>query len=176
MKLIFIYGPPGVGKFTVAKQLAKITGYKLFHNHLTNDLVESIFVRGTKIFSKLVAKYRFELIETAARENIKGLIFTYVYAKPNDDKEVGKIVKSVEKYGGKAYFVRLFCERKELLRRLKHPQRKKYRKLKNKKILDRIMKKYELFSDFEHKNNLVINNTKLSPLKVAKEIKKYYKL
>jgi len=176
MKLIFIYGPPGIGKFTVAKQLARITGYKLFHNHLTNDLVESIFDRGTKIFSKLVSKYRLELIEAAARENIKGLIFTYVYAKPEDDKQVKMFIKGVEKHRGKVYFVRLTCEEKELLRRLKHPQRKKYRKIKNKKVFGKLMNKYDLCSDFEHKNNLVIDNTKLSAKTVAKKIKDYYKL
>ncbi len=35
MRLVFIYGPPGVGKLTVARELAALTGFKLFHNHLT---------------------------------------------------------------------------------------------------------------------------------------------
>jgi len=35
MKLVFIYGPPAVGKLTVANALAKVTGFKVFHNHLT---------------------------------------------------------------------------------------------------------------------------------------------
>jgi tRNA uridine 5-carbamoylmethylation protein Kti12 len=32
MKLIFLYGPPAVGKLTVAQELVTLTGYKLFHN------------------------------------------------------------------------------------------------------------------------------------------------
>lgn len=43
MKLIFIYGQPAVGKLTVAKELEKITGYKILHNHLFVDLVRSVF-------------------------------------------------------------------------------------------------------------------------------------
>lgn len=54
MKLIFLYGPPAVGKFTVGKVLVKLTGYKLFHNQLTSDLVESIFDRGVEPFSGFV--------------------------------------------------------------------------------------------------------------------------
>ena len=34
MKHLFLYGAPAVGKLTVAKELADLTGYKLFHNHL----------------------------------------------------------------------------------------------------------------------------------------------
>ena len=43
MNLVFIYGPPAVGKLTVAKELSLITGYPLFHNHLTRDLVHELF-------------------------------------------------------------------------------------------------------------------------------------
>jgi tRNA uridine 5-carbamoylmethylation protein Kti12 len=35
VKLIFISGMPAVGKLTVAQELAKLTGYRPFHNHLT---------------------------------------------------------------------------------------------------------------------------------------------
>ncbi len=43
MRLVFIYGPPGVGKLTVATALATLTGYRLCHNHLTVNLVTALF-------------------------------------------------------------------------------------------------------------------------------------
>ncbi len=43
MKLIFIYGPPAVGKTTVGRELANITGYKFFYNHLTVPAAKAIF-------------------------------------------------------------------------------------------------------------------------------------
>ena len=43
MKLIIIFGPPAVGKMTVGYELAKITGLRLFHNHMTIDLVLNFF-------------------------------------------------------------------------------------------------------------------------------------
>jgi len=85
MKLIFIYGPPAVGKLTVAQELAKITGYKIFHNHLTIDLLEPIFERGTTIFAKTVDKYRLELIEAAAKKQEKrarGVVKLWLYTYP----------------------------------------------------------------------------------------------
>jgi hypothetical protein len=39
MKLTFIYGLPATGKLTIAVELAAMTGYKLFHNHLVVDLL-----------------------------------------------------------------------------------------------------------------------------------------
>jgi len=87
MKLIFIYGPPATGKLTVARELSKLTGYKIFHNHLTADLVSSFFPFGTKAYSDLVARIRLDLIETAAKNKVRGVIFTFVYG--------------IETYGGR---------------------------------------------------------------------------
>ena len=33
--LVQIIGPQAVGKMTVGQELSKITGYKLFYNHMT---------------------------------------------------------------------------------------------------------------------------------------------
>jgi len=37
--LLVLYGPAASGKYTIAKELAAITGWSLFHNHLTVDLL-----------------------------------------------------------------------------------------------------------------------------------------
>ena len=176
MKLIYIYGPPAVGKLTVARELAKLTDYKVFHNHLTSDLVESVFDRGTKTFTRLNIKYRYEIIGTAAQENIKGLIVTFVYAQPDDDKYIEKIVNKVKKHKGQVYFVQLICDVATLKKRLKHPARKEFAKLKRVKPFKEILNQYKLFESVPYDNNLIINNTKLSPKKAAQKIKKLFKL
>jgi replication-associated recombination protein RarA len=35
MKLL-LYGPPAVGKLTIAKEIARLTGFKVAHAHLTS--------------------------------------------------------------------------------------------------------------------------------------------
>jgi len=41
---------PASGKLTVATELAKLTRFKLFHNHVSIQFVKSIFEFGTKPF------------------------------------------------------------------------------------------------------------------------------
>jgi len=176
MKLIFLYGPPAVGKLTVAKELSRITGYKVFHNHLTIDLVESVLDWGTRRFWGLVDKYRLELIETAAREKVDGRIFTFVYAKSLDDRFVRKVVRRVERHGGEVDFVHLYCDRAELFKRLKNPFRKAFRKMKKARTLRDLLRKYEILSNVPYTRNLAIDNTRLSPRRVARMIIRHYDL
>src|SRR3712207_8263459 len=35
--LLFLHGPPAVGKLTVARRVAELTGWRLFHNHLRSE-------------------------------------------------------------------------------------------------------------------------------------------
>jgi len=175
MKLIVIYGPPAAGKLTVARELARITGYKLFHNQLTVDLVISLFDRGTKQFDYYINKYRYELLEAAAKNKVN-CIFTFVYAKDEDDKIVSKFIRIIEKHKGKLCFVNLYCHKKTLRQRVKDDSRKMHRKIRDIKTLNHILNRYELFHPIPHRKSLIIDNTHISAKKVAKMIKRHYKL
>jgi shikimate kinase len=54
MKLIIIYGPEATGKLTIAKELAKATGFRLFHNHVSVDVAKTFFDFGMAEFGELV--------------------------------------------------------------------------------------------------------------------------
>jgi hypothetical protein len=174
MKLIVIYGPPAVGKLTVAKELEKLIGFKLFHNHLTTNIARLIF----KISSKKIAlhrKLRLVCIEAAAEGNIN-LIFTYCYAGKNSNSFVKKMVHSVNKNKGKVLFVQLSCEKNEQYKRVKNISRKKYKKINDADLLKNKLNKIDFFQSIPVKNNLIIDNTKISAKKAALMIKEHYKL
>lgn len=173
MKLIVIYGPPAVGKFTVAKELAKITKYKLFHNHLVFDLVNSLFEIGDTLFV-IGNKIKLELLEAAAREKLKGVIITFCYVK--GDMFVKEMIERVKKHKVKLCFVHLQCKKDELFKRTKHPFRKKFHKIRSIKELRYILKKYDYFSKIPFVKSLSIDNTKIFPKKAALKIKKHFKL
>ena len=67
MLLVFIHGAPAVGKLTVARELAGLTGFHLFHNHLTVDLVSSLFAFGTPSFVSLREQIWLAAFAEAAR-------------------------------------------------------------------------------------------------------------
>lgn len=149
MNLVILHGPPAVGKFTIAQELANITGYKLFHNHLTADLASSIFDTGTKEYSDLVEKIRLDVFENTAKNNLPGLIFTFVYGietfkGKNDDKFIKKAMEILRRNHGQILFVKLACNQKVLEKRLAHPSRKKFNKLQSVELLKKIQKDYDL--------------------------------
>jgi DNA repair photolyase len=156
--------------------LAKLTGFKLFHNHVSIQFVQSIFEFGTKTFWRLTGKYRMEMLEAAAKEGIDTIV-TFVYSKSEeDDGFVKQVVQRVRAHGGQVQFVRLYCNREELARRVKASQRKRMGKVNTEKMLRDLFRRYNLDSAIPFLKSLSIDNTKQSPGNVAKSIARHYKL
>jgi chloramphenicol 3-O-phosphotransferase len=174
-RLVFIYGPPAVGKLTVATELAKLTGFKLYHNHVSVEFVKSVFHFGTPTFWRLVDKFRREILEEAAKGGID-TIFTFVYGKGVDDEFVKDIVRRVESHDGKVCFVRLHCDRKVLLQRVGNRSRKKFGKLTTKSGLVRMFRKSDLDAEVPTAKSLSIDTSNRSARRVAMEIARHYRL
>jgi tRNA uridine 5-carbamoylmethylation protein Kti12 len=175
MRLVFIYGPPASGKLTVATELAKLTGFKLFHNHVSIHFVQSIFEFGTKTFSRLTNKYRLEMLEEAAREGID-TIFTFVYSKGEDDKFVRRVIQETRSHGGHVCLVRLHCERGELVRRVKAAQRRSMGKVSTEKMLNDLFRRYNLDQEIPFHKSLSIDTTRQAPRNAARFIARQYNL
>lgn len=175
MNLVFIYGPPGVGKLSVAQELARLTGYKLFDNHVSIRCAESVFDFGTKPFGKVVGQIRMAVFEEAARARIS-LVFTFVYACPEDTPFVERVCELVEGLGGRILLARLSCAREELERRLPHPERARVGKLASLDTLREVTSRYDIFSPIPGRESLEIDNTSLAPAEVAGLIISHYHL
>ena len=119
MKLVMIIGPQAVGKMTVGQELEKITGLKLFHNHMTIELVSKFFSYGSEQGKKLVHSFRMQIFEEFSKSEQEGLIFTYVWAfDMKEDEEYVKKIKSIfEEQGAEVYFVELEAELEERVKR-----------------------------------------------------------
>ena len=62
-KFIQIIGPQAVGKMTVGQELAKITGCKLFYNHMTIEMVRLIFDYDREAFLRINSIIRYEILK-----------------------------------------------------------------------------------------------------------------
>lgn len=65
---------------TVGYAIARLTGRRLFHNHLSIEPALRFFDYGTPSFDRLVGDFRRGVFEEVARSNLPGLIFTFVWA------------------------------------------------------------------------------------------------
>lgn len=117
--LVFIIGPPAVGKMTVGHELARKTGLKLFHNHHTIELVLQFFPFGTPPFGRLVEEFRRRILEEVAASELPGLIFTYVWAfdQPGEHASVARLADIFASRGGRVLYVELTATQQERLRR-----------------------------------------------------------
>jgi hypothetical protein len=117
--LLFVFGPPAVGKMTVGHELAARTGLRLFHNHHTIDLVLRFFEFGSPPFTRLVSEFRRRILEEVAASDLPGLIFTYVWAfdQPTDSASVERFAEIFRARGGRVLFVELEATQAERLRR-----------------------------------------------------------
>lgn len=186
MKFVIIFGPPAVGKMSVGSELAKLTGFKLFHNHMTIDLVLNFFPFGDARFHRLVSEFRRRVFEEVAASELPGLIFTFVWGLDLDsDKEfIDRSCDIFRETGAEIYFVELQAELSERLRRnetefrLSEKPPKRDIEFSRQRLLED-EEKYKLNSnnDFFYKDNyLKIENTSLSASEAAQKIVEAFSL
>ena len=180
MKFIVIFGPPAVGKMSVGQELAKLTGFKLFHNHMTIELVLNFFDYGDPPFQRLVSEFRRRVFEEVAASDLPGLIFTFVWAM-NLESEKEYIDSTCEIFREKnadIYFVELEADLSERLKRNESESRLSAKPSKRdvqsskEKLLEHD-EKYQLNSNgdfFYTENYIKINNTHLSAFDAARKI------
>ena len=172
MKLVFIYGLPGTGKLTVARELAKLTGFKLFHNHLTVDLAASLFAHGSPEYMDYVRSLRLEAFARAAAANVD-LVFTFWYSNISQPS-VERYREVIERAGGTVNFVHLHC-RPELLETRVVSDSRRGKKIDSVAGLRVALEEYGT-ADLIPGTMLEIENSNLEPIDVAKQIADFYAL
>jgi len=180
MELIIIFGPPAVGKMAVGFELEKMTGYRLFHNHMTLELVNHFFDWDEPQFRKLVTEFRTRIFEEVAESKLPGLIFTYVWAldQSGDKEEMDRYCKLFKKKPEDVYFAELYADQNIRLARNKTELRLKHKRSKNNlnrseaRLLD-CDKKYILNTNgdfFYPGKHIKINTNYMSALETARTI------
>ena len=172
---IVIYGSPGVGKLTVARELASLTGYKLAHNHLSIDFAGAVFQFGTPPFARLVDAVRLQMAEAATREGF-GLIHTFVLLTDQGDAYLRDLCAVVEGQGGRIEFVQLACDLDVLRSRIDSPERAAMKKVRTTDLLQSYINRGVLTKRVEGRETFVVDNTDVQPAEAARRIAEHYGL
>jgi hypothetical protein len=178
MKLILLYGPPAAGKLTIAKEIAGLTGFKVFHNHLTVNLVAAILPRGTPAYRQLLWDIRYAVFAETARAHIEGLLFTMVYRR-DQEPWIARCVEIVERFGGNVCFVHVYCQAETMRQRVVREDRKQHGKITSVEQLNELLSHWEPQSTFEAAaqwDSLSLNTDILRPVDAAQEVIAHYRL
>ncbi len=182
MKFVLLFGPPAVGKMTVGQELGKITDLKLFHNHMSIELVIRYFDFSTRPFDRLTTMIREEILREIAQSDLEGVIFTFVLALdlPKEHEYVDSLIAPFVERGADIYYIELEADLEERIRRNTSENRLLDKPIKGntEQSLANLMYEHETFQenshgDFLRSNHLKIHNTDLAPAETAVRIKAF---
>ena len=184
--LLFVVGPPAVGKMSVGQAITERTGLRLFHNHIAIELALRYFDYGTPAFRRVDSAIRRLVIEEVAASDLPGLVFTYVWAfnLPEDQVVVEEYAKPFRDRGARVLFVELEATQAERLKRAAGVSRLAAKP--SRRDLDASRRdlletdaQYQLNSGGkfdERQEYLRINNTLLTPGEVAERVIEHFAL
>ncbi len=182
MKLVIIIGGGASGKMTVGQELCKITDLRLFHNHMSIDLVKSVFGRYD---GETINAVRNVIFKNFAKSGLYGLVFTYIwdFAAEADRQYINSVRKIFEDAGAEVYLVELVCDLGERLRRNRTENRlvkkpgKRDLEFSEALIMDEKTGRVEsLPGETGFENYLKIDNTEISAPEAARAIKERFGL
>ncbi|MCL2408829.1 MAG: AAA family ATPase [Oscillospiraceae bacterium] len=183
MKLVFIFGDGAVGKMTVGQELAKITDLRLFHNHMTVELVLDVF---GGFCADVLIKLREVIFEAFVETDNYGMIFTGMWAfdQPSDREYFLGVADFFRRHGADIYAVELYApldvrlERNVSENRLAHKPSKRRVEESNDRVIRHSSAHRFLSHDGElpFEDHMKIDNTHLPPEAVARMIKEKFDL
>ena len=183
MKFVFILGDAAVGKMTVGQELMKLTGLRLFHNHMTIEPVIEIFGRYD---GKTILELRDVIFRNFAASDSYGMIFTLMvdFDEPAEWEYLEHVKEIFAPYGTEFYYVELIAPQEVRLRRnatenrLKNKASKRDLEVSNRRLLEDD-KKHRCVScegEITFPNYLRIENSDLPPEEAARRIRDTFRL
>lgn len=168
-QLVFLYGPPACGKFTVGRLVAEAMELPFFHNHLTVDAVLRLFPFGSPGFRELRAAF-WRASFALAGEHGCSLLFTFNPESTVEPRLLEEMFSSYRARGGRVRMIALTCEEAEIEARLGAESRREFGKLTDLEIYRQARAAGAFELDFAFAPELTVDTTTQAPAEAAARI------
>jgi dihydroorotase-like cyclic amidohydrolase len=176
--ILYLIGYGGTGKYTIAKEIAALTGAVVVDNHLINNPVFSVVgadgirLLPAGVWQKIegIRRIVLDTIAELAQPDASFIFTNELYEGKVMDRRLYEDVATLAAQR-KALFVPVIlrCEPEELYRRVASPERALRFKLRNVEHTRENIRTYKLLR-IEHPNYLELDITHLSPNEAASAI------
>ncbi|HBR69218.1 MAG TPA: hypothetical protein DEA55_07580 [Rhodospirillaceae bacterium] len=178
--IIYLFGFPGTGKYTIAKEIVRQANFVLVDNHLINNPVFSIIRQDgvTKITPEVWSNCKkiweivWDTIHCVAPSSANYVLTNHLAEQDEGDREwFYRVVAHVEKKGAAFLPVRLLCAEEELRQRIVMPDRRERMKMTDTERLAQYYRDYSVLKP-DHPNLFELDVTSISADEAAKIILK----
>jgi predicted kinase len=128
LQVVFIFGPTASGKLTIAREVASLTGFRLFPDHLAVNLVKDVFDYGMRAFTRIREWAWIEVLREAVHAN-RSLVFTFKPQSAIRSSFISHACVIIERLGGEVVFVELTCPEETIEARIENEDRRTIGKL-----------------------------------------------
>jgi hypothetical protein len=176
--IFHLIGSPGVGKYTVAREICGLTGARLVDNHAIANVIFNLLDQdGVKPLPEgvwtPVGQVRRAVLDTLAAISPRHLSFVFTnYIRGEDDAERAafeEMVAVADARGSRFVPVLLSCDTPELLRRVVNDSRRERMKLVDPVVAKRINDEVPHF-ETNHPNTLRLDVTDIPATEAATTI------
>lgn len=153
MDIICIYGGTGIGKRTIGSEVAKLTDFILFHNHLTIDPALVLLpMRGEETFP-IINRFRFALLRATAKRGTKGVIVTAGITK--EEAPTNGWIQGLKRLNRgeniSVKFVHIHADDNERIKRVQGESRKEFTKTRDPEEIKAEIKRHDARSTYQQK-------------------------
>lgn len=172
MKCVVLYGPPAVGKLTVARELAKKDNAHIFDNHKVIELIAPVVGGNDAELITLSYSLQLQILNAAMRLSHNDIIFPFTFSADlqPDIAFLQTVVEAGRAHNVKVDLVHLRAKHSVLLERTVEPSRQGTTKITDPLLLDNLLKTYDFDKPMPGDHAININTTHMTPAEVAQQI------